>query len=551
MEIPLGFEIGSGKPVNIPVRHLCVTGQTQRAGKTRTLEALITRSGLRALTFLTKRGEGGFNIGRTIPPYFADGADWQFVESLIEASLKEKNKFQRAWVQKACRGAKVLADVQRNTKRLMKQATRSMDQDQFMLLDSYFDIVVPQIARLPKSPKLTIGPGLNVMNLIDYTPEMQMLVVRSAIEWIHRQEHGVITVIPECWKFVPEGKGSPVKAAAVSLVREGAALKNFVWLDAQDLRGVDKVVLGGCTVWILGVQRERNEIDRVLDNIPEATGKIKAEHIARLGIGQFYAAFDEHIFKTYVWPTWMTEDEARDVAKGKKKPFGPPDTSKPIQPTGAPYIVHGQPFPPAHYICPTCHGPVPGGKSCPKCNPVTTPAAATTNEEEEMSAKTDEKLDTLIALLSNQRGNQPPAGQPSQLVPMTDPGPSYPFPTTLSGDEEALYQRFKARLMQDAPVLIKVLTDRPEIEVTVEKRIIEVSTSKVLGRVAQLYAKRWFKEGKGFSETQKELQRTGPGVNPASFTDALKELVKLGFLSREQDGKYLEVAGGVVKIVEK
>jgi hypothetical protein len=63
--VPLGFVVGSGDAVAIPIRHMCVTGQTQEAGKTTTLEALIGRSQLRALTFVTKRGEGAFASRRT------------------------------------------------------------------------------------------------------------------------------------------------------------------------------------------------------------------------------------------------------------------------------------------------------------------------------------------------------------------------------------------------------------------------------------------------------------------------------------------------------
>ena len=48
----LGYEVGTGNAVEIPLRHLAVTGQTQEAGKTTTLEALISRSGLRAVTFI-------------------------------------------------------------------------------------------------------------------------------------------------------------------------------------------------------------------------------------------------------------------------------------------------------------------------------------------------------------------------------------------------------------------------------------------------------------------------------------------------------------------
>jgi hypothetical protein len=65
--VHLGFEVGSGTPVVLPLRHLAVTGQTQEAGKTTTLEALIERSGCRAVAFATKRGEGSFRKSRTIP----------------------------------------------------------------------------------------------------------------------------------------------------------------------------------------------------------------------------------------------------------------------------------------------------------------------------------------------------------------------------------------------------------------------------------------------------------------------------------------------------
>jgi hypothetical protein len=37
--IHLGYEIGTGEPVSIPLQHLAVTGQTQRSGKTTALEA--------------------------------------------------------------------------------------------------------------------------------------------------------------------------------------------------------------------------------------------------------------------------------------------------------------------------------------------------------------------------------------------------------------------------------------------------------------------------------------------------------------------------------
>lgn len=110
--IHLGFEVGSGEIVEIPLLNLAVTGQTQQSGKTTTLEALVRRSGVRALTFVTKRGESSFGEGRRIQPYFRDRADWQFVTSIIDATLQEKNKFLRPWIMKICRTTRTLADVQ-------------------------------------------------------------------------------------------------------------------------------------------------------------------------------------------------------------------------------------------------------------------------------------------------------------------------------------------------------------------------------------------------------------------------------------------------------
>jgi len=59
--VRLGFEVGTGEPVDIPIGHTVACGQSQRAGKTTALQAIVSRSGRRrALAFVTKRGEGAF-----------------------------------------------------------------------------------------------------------------------------------------------------------------------------------------------------------------------------------------------------------------------------------------------------------------------------------------------------------------------------------------------------------------------------------------------------------------------------------------------------------
>ena len=78
---------------------MVVCGQTQEAGKTTTLEGLISRlEGFRAIAFVTKRGEGSFGTARRIQPYFKERADWVFVQSILEATMRERMKFERSWI---------------------------------------------------------------------------------------------------------------------------------------------------------------------------------------------------------------------------------------------------------------------------------------------------------------------------------------------------------------------------------------------------------------------------------------------------------------------
>ena len=110
--VHLGYEVGTGEAVSIPVRHTAVVGQTQESGKTTTLEALIDRSALSAVAFLTKRGERSFAGARRIKPYFRDQADWQFVQSILESTLRQDQKFKQPWIYRCCEGSETLRDVQ-------------------------------------------------------------------------------------------------------------------------------------------------------------------------------------------------------------------------------------------------------------------------------------------------------------------------------------------------------------------------------------------------------------------------------------------------------
>jgi hypothetical protein len=346
--IRLGYEIGSGRPVDIPAdRHVAISGQTQRSGKTTTLEALIHRSGLRAVAFVTKRAEGSFRSARPIPPYFRDSADWQFVSSILEAMLGERMKFQRSWIIDACRDATGLAEVFANVRRDLhgeknpayaewlatpkkqrrkkgpnewaRKPATGLNASVLTELEAYLEIVIPQIERLPYENKLRLEPGLNVMDLAEYSTELQQLVIRSVLEWVYERERNTVVIIPEAWEFIPQNRRSPVLLAAEELIRKGAAAGNYVWLDSQDIAGVHKNVLRSVGVWIVGVQREQNEVRRTLGCLPVALAPREKDAMAAvmtLGKGQFFAAYDQHVAKVYVQPFWISDAHAAAIARG-------------------------------------------------------------------------------------------------------------------------------------------------------------------------------------------------------------------------------------------
>ncbi len=501
--IRLGYAIDSGEPVDLPLGHLCVTGQTQLSGKTTTLEGLIARSGRRAVSFVTKRGEGAFSGGRSIPPYFRERADWVFVASLIDATLGEKNKMLRSFLMKVCRNTKTLAQVHANVKEALDGA-RGFAESIYTEIDGYLDLVMPQLKRLPPAREITIGPGLNVIDLTEYSTEMQGLVMRSVMEHIYEKEDGVICIVPEAWEFLPQARGSPVTLAAEELIRKGAVLGNYLWIDSQDLSGINARIRKSVSVWILGVQRESNEVKRTIAHAGQAARSLAVADITLLERGQFWACFGRHAIKTYVQPEWMDEKQARAIAMGQSETPAPPVRQKRLDQS---------PMPPREVF-------------------LTPPAVATiapiqTKKGSPMSKELEAKIDHLTKLLG-----------------VATPAPSHaaaPSPPSMDGDEEALYQRFKSRLMRESPDLLRVLAIEPLLEVEITRETIQIDGTSLKGRLAQMLQRGWFAEPKTASAARKELARTGPDVNSGNLSRDLNSLVKMGFLTDEADG-YKEVA---------
>lgn len=529
--IHVGFEVESGEPVAVPLGNTAVTGQTQASGKTTTLEALVSRSGVTALAFVTKRGESAFSGGRRVQPYFRDRADWQFVTSIIDATLQEKNKFLRPWIMKITRTTRTLAEVQDAVRAALKSSRdASLNEGVYTQLDAYLDLIVPEIARTPLAARLDLAPGLNVMDVSGSPTPMQMLFVQSALDWVNEYANDTVVIVPEAWEFIPEGKGSPVKSSAVTLVRKGSGIGNHIWVDSQDMAGVDKVILRGCPVWLIGVQRESNEIRRNLANIPKSIKRPSAAAVAMLEQGQFYVCWGSHAVKTYVQPAWLSAEDAYAVALGEAVPLDR------IRPRATP-------------------------KATPKENTVNETEARELRAENDRLRRCVEDLQRQLrrsgsAESSNDKAaaSAPPSGRPvrgdagSTPVSATSAAlATHESPASLNG----LYEEFRRRLLAE-PAVLRVLALKPELNVEVKRAVVEVDGASLKGRIARLIAARWFDgEGRTQGATRTELRRTGPDPNAGNVSTVFSQFVKDGFLTAESGNLYRSVSDMKVNIVER
>lgn len=537
--IHLGYEVKTGRAVTIPLRHTAVIGLTQESGKTTTLEALITRANLRALAFVTKRGEGSFNIGRIIPPYFQEPCQdasqplWQYVASLLETTLGgEKLRMQRASIMRVCdagtagksaswKKPETLAAVAANIEIALEHTRSGFDQSMYLQLREYFRIVTPQIESLPRAAALELKPGLNIMYLEGQPPQMQALIITSCLNWIRTQEKNTVTIIPEGWKFLGEGRASPAVAAGEQLIREGGVLQNFLWLDSQDLVGIAPQIRKSIGVWILGRQGEINEAERTVKHLPTESQKPKPSDIQRLGKGFFYVSAGKELRKVYVQPSWLDAATAALVAATESAAPARPRADK-----GDDEMMWRE-----------------------RAEKLETDLAELNRNFETWRAERTEAEGQFAQKIRRQQETiaelQKLLERQSNPVPLPDPAavqrilkdPDCPAPSKFSqGDKERadewlvnVWPRVRETVAQD-PVALRVFAAAPEMEVIITPKRVEISADTLRGFLALMISNGAFNTGTYAKDVANFLKCEGRGTANSNLSRELKALVTMGFL---------------------
>ena len=322
-KVLIGFEVKTGEKVFLTPDHLIVTGVTQYSGKTTCLESLIQRLGVKAIAFRTKLGEKSFIQGTIIPPFFKDKSDWQFIQSLLEATLGEKLKgWDRSKIIQLSKGTNSLLEFKKKVDERLNEKLNAFERDILTNLQAYLEIVLPKLQSITFSNELELSEGLNIIDLERFSRdvEVQSLIIRSVIEEVFYKYKNTIIILPEAPKFLPQKRGNPCKIAVEQFIREGATDNKLLWIDSQDMASTDKIPLKQISTWVLGYQSEINEVKHTILQIPlPSRKKPKPDDIMTLKLGEFYVCNRDFVKKIYVMPFWLDENKAKKVALGKIK----------------------------------------------------------------------------------------------------------------------------------------------------------------------------------------------------------------------------------------
>lgn len=338
--IRLGYETGTGDPVDVKLKHAVFTGVTE-GGKTTAIEACIRQEidqGRTGLVFLTKKGEEEFTEGNQVKPFFKDNPGQhqdlvKYVQELLEAltgkslsrAESELINVVDARSHEEIEKAETLEDVHDNLNTLLEldnDADSSVSlhgkvRSEFLKLEKYFDRVMSQFDEAKLAETLHLEKGeLNIMDLRGFNRELQSLIIERTLQKIYREHTEVRVAIPEAWKFAPQQGSNICKDAIVQFVREGATNDNYLLIDAQDMTRVAKEPLKQMRQWNLGLQMEKNEVERTRDQMPVPKTKAPSkEEIMNLATGHFFYCEASQgrdkveVRKYYCKPAWMDEIE--------------------------------------------------------------------------------------------------------------------------------------------------------------------------------------------------------------------------------------------------
>jgi hypothetical protein len=159
----------------------------------------------------------------------------------------------------------------------------------------------------------------------------------------------------------------------------------------------------------------------------------------------------------------------------------------------------------------------------------------------------------LLRELKNRRTATPisplPAPSMEEVIRHLQDSPE--FAKLKVSQEDAIVAKVLERLKASPEfAALQISAEKPELSVTVQRKVIDVDGSTLRGRLAQMVAEGWFNDPMTGNAAYNELQRRGFGTAKPNVYRELDKLAEWGFLTKESSGGYQAVQGMKVNIRE-
>jgi hypothetical protein len=501
-DLKLGYETGTGDEVHVPAFHSAVTGIT-RHGKTETMKSLSRRAereGYTVLMFDVKTPRDYDDIGSEIPIYLEETTDPTTVKGLLESSSGISLSYQYSELIKVYEQGDTFDDMLTRIEGMMQDDDRHpVEEDKLRVLQHLLEELTDELGDAEVSDSLELQTGINVMDLHDVDESVQQLAIAATVEEVLDNHEDVILVLDEAHNFIPQSGSPPAHGNLVRALREGAAKNVWVWLSDQTITGVDKEPLKQVGVWVLGKQREKNEAQRVLDQIPAKTS-FSSNDVMTLSKGHFIVALDDEHPLTYVQPTWASDQDARAVALGEHD-VDALDTEQPEQ-----EVQEME-------------------DEIQEKDRTNRELREQLDEARQRIEELEEENEKLERLLEEERESETSTADvdESRVQEIVD---------------DRLDERFGDLVSEvEIPEGVRVEAGVPKLEVVHETEPLELGTDSLKGKIAYLYAEDelpdgWFSTG----EVYDAMKSRGWSQDPRT-SDVLNEMCSWGYL-RKSGGKF-------------
>jgi len=175
--IHIGYEIETGKNIEIPETHTFIGGTTG-TGKSELLRALIDRTDATILVLDVKRPRDYLGFGADIPLYIQQRMEAMTLKDLMESTERISIKRELPELSRLCRKSKTWEELLEHARaRQAEPKTRDFYKDVLEVLIVLFERLVDEFNRYQFAEKVELPNKVNVMDLSTLSDQLQQWIL--------------------------------------------------------------------------------------------------------------------------------------------------------------------------------------------------------------------------------------------------------------------------------------------------------------------------------------------------------------------------------------